>query len=130
MSPLAVLEVSLRARIIDWEGDNLAMIMAVMELIPRTGNRQAVLDILRFVVERVQRNRECLDCGVFEAADHRKRVLYVEHWTCAKDLSTHIRSSLYLSILNAMEFASEKPKISFYEILETQSLELIEQLRS
>jgi quinol monooxygenase YgiN len=106
------------------------MIMAVMELVPSIEKRQAMLDILRFVVERVRRNRECLDCGVFEAADHREKVLYVEQWRCAKDLNTHIQSALYLSVLNAMELASEKPKISFYKVSETQSLELIEQLRS
>jgi len=105
------------------------MVMAVMEFKPFIEKRQAMLEILRFVVERVRRNRECLDCGVFEGADQREKVLYVEQWQCADDMNSHICSRLYLNILNAMELASEKPKINFFEISETQSLELIEKLR-
>lgn len=106
------------------------MIMAVMELVPQIEKRRAMLEILRFVVERVRRNRECMDCGVYEAADHGEKVLYFEQWKRAEDMNTHIQSGLYLNILNAMELASEKPKVSFYKVSETQSLELIEQLRS
>ena len=106
------------------------MIMAVMELVPRVDTRQAMLEVLRFVEERVRRNRECLECGVFEGADERQQVLYIEQWRSAKDLNAHIQSGLYLSILNAMELASEKPKISFYKVSQTRSMELIEELRS
>jgi quinol monooxygenase YgiN len=106
------------------------MIMAVMELLPRFDKRQAMLEILRFVEERVRTNPECLECGVFEAADDTQQVLYVERWRSAKDLHAHIQSGLYLRILNAMEFAREEPKISFHEVSQTRSMELIEKLRN
>jgi quinol monooxygenase YgiN len=106
------------------------MIIATMELIPRNGQRQAMLEILRFVEERAQGKAECLGCGLFESADGTQRVLYEERWRTPKDLHAHIQSGLYLHILNAMELASEEPKISFHEVAQTQSMELIEELRS
>jgi quinol monooxygenase YgiN len=106
------------------------MIIAVLELIPQVGQRQAMVEILRFVEERARVKAECLGCGVFEAADGSGQVLYEEQWRSAKDLHAHIQSGLYLHILNAMELASEEPKISFHEVTHTRSMELIEELRT
>ena len=105
------------------------MIIAVIELLPRVDKRQALLEILCFVEERVRTKAECLGCGVFEAADGTQQVLYQERWRSARDLHAHIQSSLYLRILNAMELASEKPRVSFHEVSQTRSWELIEELR-
>ena len=106
------------------------MMLAVLELVPQIQKRQAMLEILRSVEERVRTKPECLECGVFEAADPTKQVLYVEQWRSEQDLRAHIQSGLYLRILNAMELASEEPKISFHEVSQTKSMELIEELRS
>ena len=106
------------------------MIIAVLQLVPRLDKRDALLEILRFVEEHVRTKAGCVGCGVFEAADRTQQVLYVEQWQSPKDLYTHIRSGLYLRILNAMELAGEAPKISFHEVSQTRSMELIETLRS
>jgi quinol monooxygenase YgiN len=105
------------------------MIMSCIELVPSPGSRKAVLEILLFVGEHVRRKPDCLDCGVFEAANETPQVLYVEQWQSNKGLQAHIQSSLYLRLLNAMELASEQPKISFHEIAQTRSIELIEEWR-
>jgi quinol monooxygenase YgiN len=105
------------------------MMIAVIELIPRNGQRQAMLEILRFAEERARVKAHCLGCGVFEAADGTQRVLYEERWLSANDLHAHIQSGLYLHILNALELASEVPTISFHEVTQTRSMELIEELR-
>jgi quinol monooxygenase YgiN len=106
------------------------MILAVLDVVPEIQKRQAMLEVLRFVEERVRTNPECLDCCVFEATNCSQRVLYVEQWLSAKDLQAHIQSGLYSMILQAMELACEEPWISFHEVLQTKSMELIEQLRS
>jgi quinol monooxygenase YgiN len=105
------------------------MFIAVLELMPRNGQRQVLLDILRFVEEHVRSKTGCLRSGVFEAANDTQQVLYVEQWRSGKDLHAHIQSGLYLRLLNAMELAAEKPKISFHEVTQTRSMELIEELR-
>jgi len=105
------------------------MIIASLELVPQADKRQAMLEILRSVEDRVRTKAECMACGVFEAADGSSRVLYEEHWKTAKDLHAHIQSGLYLRILNAMELASEQPRMSFHEVSYTNSLQLVEELR-
>jgi len=104
-------------------------VIAVIEFVPVTNKRDALIQALRYVGEHVRLRPECISCGVFEAADSTMHVLYVEQWESPKGLDAHIRSSLYLRILQAMELAAEAPKISFHEISRTRSLELIEQLR-
>jgi len=106
------------------------MIIAVIELAPQIQKRQAMLEVLVFVEERLRTKPECLDCGVFEAVNGSQRIIYVERWRSAKDLHAHIQSGLYLKILNAMELACEEPRISFHEVSQTKSMELIEELRS
>ncbi len=106
------------------------MIIAALELVPRADKREALLEILRSVETRVRTKPECMGCGVYEAADGTSRVLYEEQWRSAKDLHAHIQSGLYLRILNAMELASEQPCISFHEVSHTNSLKLVEELRS
>jgi quinol monooxygenase YgiN len=106
------------------------MVIAVIELVPQIQKRQAMLEVLKFVEERVRDKPECLDCGVFEAASGPQRVVYVEQWQSAKDLYAHIQSGLYMRILHALELACEEPRISFNEVLQTRSMELITKLRS
>ena len=106
------------------------MIIAMLELVHEIQKRQAMLEVLRFVAERVKTKPECLDCGVLEEATGPRRVVYVEEWRSAKELQAHIRSGLYSKILNAMELASEEPRISFHEVSQTRSMELIRELRS
>jgi len=106
------------------------MVLALLELMPQMGKRQAMLEVLSFVEEHVRTKPECLGCGVFEATDGIARVLYMEQWRSAKDLHAHLRSALYLKILNAVELSCEEPRISFHEVSQTESMELIRQLRS
>ena len=106
------------------------MIIALLELLPQIEKRQAMLEVLGYVQERVSAKPECLECGVFEATNDTRQVLYVERWRSAKDLHAHLRSGLYSRILNAVELACEEPRISFHEVSQTESMELIRQLRS
>ena len=106
------------------------MIIALLEMVPQIQKRQAMLEVLRFVAERVRANPGCPDCGVFEEAIGRQRIVYTEQWRSAKDLHAHIQSNLYSKILNAMELANEEPRISFHEVSQTRSMELILQLRT
>lgn len=105
------------------------MFISIMELIPTPGKRQAVLEILRFTEDRARIKAGCIGCGVYEASDERGTILYLEQWRSRKDLQRHIQSSLYLGILNAMDFGQEAPEISFHEVSDTESMELIEALR-
>ncbi len=105
------------------------MILASTELVPRPDTREALLEVLRFVQERVKGKPGCLQSQVFEAADGSHVILYLEYWDSERPLHAHIQSSLYLRLLHAMDFVAEKPRISFHAIAQTESMELIEALR-
>ena len=106
------------------------MIIAVLELVPQIPKRQAMLEVLKFVAERVKTKPECMDCGVFEEASGSQKVVYTEQWRSAKDLHAHLQSGLYSKVLQAMELGCVEPRISFYEVTQRRSMELIEELRS
>ncbi len=105
------------------------MVFAVIKLMPQPNKRNELLEILRYVKDRASDKTGCLGCGAYEATDGSAQILYEEQWRSTKDLDAHIRSGLYRSVLNAMELAREEPQISFHEVSQTKSMELIQELR-
>ena len=106
------------------------MIVARIELEPSLGERKAMLEILQFVERGLGNNPACLSCGVYEKLDQNRTILYEEKWESEQSFHNHVRSTSYLALLNAMELAQSKPKISFNDVTNTRSMELIEALRS
>ena len=106
------------------------MIISLIELVPRLEKRQAMLEILQFVESGLARNPGCGGCRIYEGLDQNHTILYVEQWESKQALHNHIRSSLYLPVLNAIDLARTEPKITFHEVSDTRSMELIEALRS
>ncbi len=105
------------------------VILATTELVPHPDTRDTLLEALRFVQDHARMKPGCLGCQIFEAVDGARAIQYAESWDSVEGLHAHIQSSLYLRLLHAMELAVEKPRISFHTITETQSMELIEELR-
>ena len=106
------------------------MIMSCIELTPAPDKRQAILEILQFVEHGLSINPECEGCGIYEKLDETHTILYVEQWESEKSFQKHVRSGSYRAVLNAMDLAQSKPKISFHEVAGTSSLELVEALRT
>jgi quinol monooxygenase YgiN len=106
------------------------MILSFIKLIPQPEKRQAMLDILR-TMEALTRNKQgCLCCCIYEQANDKHAVLYVEQWESMEVLQQHVRSSMYMRLLTAMELSSEAPDIQFHEVVKTMDMDLIEALRS
>lgn len=106
------------------------MIFAVIRVLPKSTKRAELMEILRYVKSHAEVKPGCLGCGAFEAADGSGQVLYEEQWRSEKDLDAHIQSGLYRSLLQAIELAREQPQISFHEVSQTRSMELISHLRA
>jgi hypothetical protein len=49
--------------------------------------------------------------------------------TFREDMYRHIRSHLYLRVLNAIQLADKPPEVCFHEDSETTGIELIEAIR-
>ncbi len=106
------------------------MIIAMAELAPQFGRRDAMLEVLHLVSNRVKHSPECLSSRVYEALDESEEILYVERWNSQQGLNSHIESALYLRVLQAFELASKPPVIGFHTISETQSLNHVEEIRT
>jgi len=105
------------------------MIVSLLKLKPIPEKRQAILNILQFVKERVQLKRGCLESGIYQQCDEDLMILYVEQWQSKEEIDRHIQSNLYLRVLNTMDLCREKPDICFHEVSGTKRLELVEALR-
>ena len=70
-----------------------------------------------------------MECGIYEQLEGDRHILYVEHWRSAEDLSRHIQSDQYLSLLLAMEMASQPPEVSYLDVADVKGMEWIEALR-
>jgi quinol monooxygenase YgiN len=106
------------------------MIISLVEMIPRPDDRQAMLEILQFVHRGLEGNPSCISSGIFQGLDQDKTIFYVEQWDSSGSFHNHIRSSLYLPLLNAMDLAQAQPVVSFHEVAKTLSMELVQALRT
>jgi len=110
--------------------DRRGMIISLIELVPGHDTRQAMVEILHFVESRLVRHPGCVCCRIYEGLDENHTILYIEQWESEQALYNHIRSSLYLPVLNAIDLARKEPKISFHEVSNMRSMDLIEALRN
>ena len=106
------------------------MVISLIELVPGLDTRQAMVEILHFVESRLAGNPGCVCCRIYEGLDENHTILYVEQWESEQALYNHIRSSLYLPVLNAIDLARSEPRISFHGLSNMGSMDLIEALRS
>lgn len=105
------------------------MILSVIEFVPELSKRKATLEILQFVADGLRNNRECSSCSLYEGLDQDRTILYLEQWESEQGFHRHLQSSLYRRVLNAIDLARTKPRVNFYEVAGTRSMELVEELR-
>jgi quinol monooxygenase YgiN len=106
------------------------MMITKIKIVPSVGKREAILEILRTVVDTVQGWAGCKECAVYEQSGGEGAILYLDQWLSVEDLSRYIQSNLYIRMLLAIELASRAPQISFHEISDTRGLAWIEALRA
>ena len=105
------------------------MIIASIRIDPMPGKQLPVLEILMSVKTMTRLKHGCIYCNIYEEHDDGQKILYIEKWQAKEDMYQHIRSNLYLRVLNAMELSSKPPEVFFHEDSETAGIELIEAIR-
>jgi quinol monooxygenase YgiN len=90
----------------------------------------AVIEILMSVETMTRLKHGCMGSYIYQERCDRQKILYIEKWQSKEDMHRHIRSDLYLRVLNATELANEPPEICFHEGSETTGIELIEAIRT
>jgi quinol monooxygenase YgiN len=106
------------------------VVLSLIEITSTLGSRGEILELLRYCVDVLRTKPGCLGSGVYEACDLNETILYLERWRSVEEFHRHIQSNLYLGVLTAMDLASAPPGVKYYEVSETNSMELIAALRS
>jgi quinol monooxygenase YgiN len=105
------------------------MILALLEMYPQPGKRKDIIDIFQSGQGQILVKPGCLSCELL-AGIQEDKLVYIEKWESYKEFSRHLGSVDYFRILNALEFASRPPNISFFEIRDEKGMEVIEQIRN
>jgi len=101
----------------------------MIKIVPSPDKRKALLDILIPMKGPTLALPGCLSCSIYEEHGDKGAIVYVEQWKSPEALHRHIRSNLYLWLLQAMELSSEKPEIFFTNVENDNGMELIKELR-
>ncbi len=105
------------------------MILALVEIYPQPGKRREVIDIFLSGQIQILLKPGCLSCelttGILD-----DKLLYIEKWESDREFYRHLASDDYFKILNALEYGSRQPSISFFEVREEKGLEAIERVRT
>ncbi len=105
------------------------MMLAIIKIVPLPDKRNELLDILISMKTHTVMSLGCLSCSIYEEHGAKAAIVYFEQWQSPDALHRHIRSNLYLWLLQAMELSSEKPEIYFTNVENANGMELIKELR-
>ena len=106
------------------------MVICFLKIVPLSGKREAIFEILGSVMDLTRGRPGCLGCASYEEHSDQRSVLYVEQWESKEHLNRHIQSNLYNRVFCAMDLASQAPEISFHDVSETTGMDMIEALRT
>ena len=106
------------------------MIHATIRMTIPAQKSDAVLSILRSVLEQCRDNPHCLGCHLYGDLQQKNVLMLEEVWSNGEGLDRHIRSEEYRNLLLALELAVKKPEIRFNIISNSTGIETIEKARS
>ena len=105
------------------------VIVGMLKLKPVEKQREAVLDLLRSVVEPIRVEPGCLGCYLCLVLDDPGTILLVYEWQSDQDLTRHLRTRRYGRILAAIELSQAEPQVEFMTVARKEGLEVIEKAR-
>jgi quinol monooxygenase YgiN len=97
---------------------------SIRMLIPVNKQSEA-LEILEAVHARVQSNPNCISTHLYRGVDDVRAITVEERWASDEDLTQHLRSEVYQTILLVIEMSEEPPEIFFDAISKSAGIEKI-----
>jgi quinol monooxygenase YgiN len=83
------------------------LIPSLIEITPLPHKRGETLRVEVLFLRSPKRKIGMPSSEVYEAGDEKPKNLYLERWRSKEELHRHIRSNLYLGILNVTDLAQE-----------------------
>jgi quinol monooxygenase YgiN len=105
------------------------MIQATIRMAVPPQKSDAVLGILRSVLEHCRDNPRCLSSHLYADLQERNVLMLDEVWSAQEDLDHHLRSDEFRNLLLALELAVKRPEIKFNVISTSTGIETIEKAR-
>jgi quinol monooxygenase YgiN len=105
------------------------MFQALLRLKVIPENQNKAVEIINFMLERIQVESGCLSCHFYQDTSRKGIFLLLQEWESKADLERHICSEEFRHILALLELASEPPEIKFNTISKEEGLETIEAVR-
>jgi len=90
---------------------------------------EAILGILRSVLEQSRDDPRCLGCHIYGDLSEKNVLMLEGLWSTEEGLEHHLRSDEYRNLLLALELAIEWPEIRFDSISVSTGIETIEKAR-
>jgi quinol monooxygenase YgiN len=106
------------------------MIHATIRMTIPPQKSDAVLGILRSVLEQCGDNPQCLSSHLYRDLQENNVLMLEQIWSTEEDLNYHIRSDEYRNLLLALELAVKRPEIRFNVISSSSGIETIEKARN
>lgn len=106
------------------------MNLAIFKIFPAQGNAPAVLEVLESMRASLAPVAACLECTVAFETGEDGAIVYTERWQSGEALREHLRSNIFLRVLEAMEYSRCAPEIAFYAVSEVGGMEQIEIARA
>ena len=107
-----------------------SVIIGTVRITPPPERHADVLEVLRSVQGRIQDQSGCIDCHVYEEEGPEPAIVLVERWRTEESLEVHLRSNLYMRVLESIEFSGAPPDIRFDHVSASEGIERIERSRS
>lgn len=105
------------------------MIQANLNILVSNEKRADVLNIFRSVLGPTKVEPGCVSCFLCQDLMDEYRLRFTTEWRIHEDLDSYLRSTLYRSVLIAIDLAAEAPEINIHIISETHGLEYIAAVR-
>ena len=105
------------------------MVQALLRLKVIPENQNKAVEIINFILERIQVERGCASCHFYQDTSSNGVFLLLQEWESRADLERHIYSEEFRHILALIELGSEPPEIRFNTISKEEGLEIIESVR-
>lgn len=106
------------------------MILSQIIIYPAEGYAAGIIDVLQSVQVILASVSDCLQASVSIESDECGAILYLEKWRSRESLDEHLRSSVYMRVLEALELSCRNPEVTFFDGLEAGGWEIIEMARS
>jgi quinol monooxygenase YgiN len=106
------------------------MIHASLRVVLPAEKREEAHRIVRSLLGPTRVQPGCVSCHVYQDAEEKNAICYIEQWQTEEDLGRHIQCDDYRKVLALMELSSQPPELRFHIVSETFGIEYLTRVRS